>query len=92
MGKLHGTLAKAGKVRKQTPKIEKQVRRHKIPKGRAYKRICFNRRFGSAATSAQGPQQKRKGPNWHAGRKDLIEEERKKQVEQRRQRKKQDNK
>ncbi|CAD8149115.1 unnamed protein product [Paramecium octaurelia] len=91
MGKLHGTLAKAGKVRKQTPKIEKQVRRHKIPKGRAYKRICFNRRFGSA-TSTQGSQQKRKGPNWHAGRKDLIEEERKKQVEQRRQRKKQDTK
>ncbi|CAK72210.1 unnamed protein product (macronuclear) [Paramecium tetraurelia] len=88
MGKLHGTLAKAGKVRKQTPKIEKQVRRHKIPKGRAYKRICFNRRFGSAAAAGAGPQQKRKGPNWHAGRKDLIEEERKKQVEQRRQRKK----
>ncbi|CAD8141959.1 unnamed protein product [Paramecium octaurelia] len=87
MGKLHGTLAKAGKVRKQTPKIEKQVRRHKIPKGRAYKRICFNRRFGAQAAST-GPQQKRKGPNWHAGRKDLIEEERKKQVEQRRQRKK----
>ncbi|CAD8158890.1 unnamed protein product [Paramecium octaurelia] len=87
MGKLHGTLAKAGKVRKQTPKIEKQVRRHKIPKGRAYKRICFNRRFGTAVAGT-GPQQKRKGPNWHAGRKDLIEEERKKQVEQRRQRKK----
>jgi small subunit ribosomal protein S30e len=61
MGKLHGTLAKAGKVRKQTPKVEKQVRRHKIPKGRAYKRICFNRRylmyvfrFGAAAAAA-GP-------------------------------------
>ncbi|CAD8136676.1 unnamed protein product [Paramecium pentaurelia] len=87
MGKLHGTLAKAGKVRKQTPKIEKQVRRHKIPKGRAYKRICFNRRFGGQ-TATTGPQQRKKGPNWHAGRKDLIEEERKKQVEQRRQRKK----
>lgn len=47
MGKLHGTLAKAGKVRKQTPKVEKKVRRHKIPKGRAYKRIVFNKRYFS---------------------------------------------
>jgi small subunit ribosomal protein S30e len=43
MGKLHGTLAKAGKVKKQTPKIEKTVK-PKDPKGRAYKRILFNRR------------------------------------------------
>ena len=44
MGKLHGTLAKAGKVKKQTPKVEKQVK-HKLPKGRAYKRILYNRRY-----------------------------------------------
>lgn len=45
MGKLHGTLAKAGKVKKQTPKIEKTQRARKIPKGRAYKRILFNKRL-----------------------------------------------
>lgn len=93
MGKLHGTLAKAGKVKKQTPKIEKAVKR-KDPKGRAYKRILFNRRFVSQififrfanlVVPAAGAQRggKNKSPNWHAGRKDLMEEEKKKQKQQR---------
>ena len=38
MGKVHGSLARAGKVRNQTPKVDKQEKK-KRPKGRAYKRV-----------------------------------------------------
>ena len=41
MGKVHGSLARAGKVKSQTPKVEKQEK-PKVPKGRAKKRILFN--------------------------------------------------
>ena len=44
MGKQHGTLAKAGKVRKQTPKVAKQDKPRK-PRGRAYKRILYQKKF-----------------------------------------------
>ncbi|KAK9239371.1 40S ribosomal protein S30-B [Lipomyces doorenjongii] len=44
MGKVHGSLARAGKVKSQTPKVEKQEKK-KVPKGRAKKRILYNRRF-----------------------------------------------
>jgi len=43
-GKVHGSLARAGKVRGQTPKVAKQEKK-KNPKGRAMKRIKYNRRF-----------------------------------------------
>ena len=43
MGKVHGSLARAGKVKSQTPKVEKQEKK-KVPKGRAKKRILYNRR------------------------------------------------
>ncbi|KAJ7846365.1 ribosomal protein S30-domain-containing protein [Mycena olivaceomarginata] len=43
MGKVHGSLARAGKVKGQTPKVEKQEKK-KTPKGRAKKRILYNRR------------------------------------------------
>lgn len=86
MGKLHGTLAKAGKVKKQTPKIEKTQRGRKIPKGRAYKRILFNKRFilliiirfANLVVPQAGAMMKKKSPNWAAGRKDILEEENKK--------------
>merc|ERR1719265_444506 len=42
MGKVHGSLAKAGKVRGQTRKVPKQEKKKK-PRGRAYKRLLFNR-------------------------------------------------
>jgi len=61
---MHGTLAKAGKVRKQTPKVEKMARKAKKVKGRAYKRILYNRRFSNIVVGA-----KKKSPNWNAGRK-----------------------
>ena len=37
-------MARAGKVRGQTPKVQKQDKK-KQPKGRAMKRIKYNRRF-----------------------------------------------
>jgi small subunit ribosomal protein S30e len=43
-GKQHGSLARAGKVKGQTPKVEKQEK-SKTPKGRANKRLKYNRRF-----------------------------------------------
>jgi small subunit ribosomal protein S30e len=63
MGKKHGTLAKAGKVRKQTPKVAKKQKRKK-PRGRAYKKLLYSKKF---AKTLQGGQ-KRKSPNWNAGR------------------------
>ncbi|KAI5306813.1 hypothetical protein KEM56_007022 [Ascosphaera pollenicola] len=44
MGKVHGSLARAGKVKSQTPKVEPQEK-PKTPKGRAYKRLLYTRRF-----------------------------------------------
>jgi len=35
MGKVHGSLARAGKVKGQTPKVEKQEDKKKQPRGRA---------------------------------------------------------
>jgi small subunit ribosomal protein S30e len=62
MGKKHGTLAKAGKVRKQTPKVAKHDKRRK-PRGRAYKRMLCKKKFAPVL-----PGQKKKSPNWNAGR------------------------
>lgn len=44
---MHGSLARAGKVRGQTPKVAKQDKKKK-PRGRAYKRMQYNRRFVTA--------------------------------------------
>ncbi|PGH03809.1 40S ribosomal protein S30 [Polytolypa hystricis UAMH7299] len=44
MGKVHGSLARAGKVKSQTPKVEPQEKK-KTPKGRAKKRLQYTRRF-----------------------------------------------
>ncbi|KAK8109904.1 ribosomal protein S30 [Apiospora kogelbergensis] len=41
MGKVHGSLARAGKVKSQVEKQEKK----KTPKGRAKKRLVYTRRF-----------------------------------------------
>ena len=46
-GKVHGSLARAGKVRGQTPKVQKADKK-KTPKGRAHKRLQYNRRFVTA--------------------------------------------
>ena len=41
---VHGSLARAGKVRSQTPKVAPQEK-PKVPKGRAKKRLQYTRRF-----------------------------------------------
>ncbi|KJE95484.1 ubiquitin [Capsaspora owczarzaki ATCC 30864] len=55
-GKVHGSLARAGKVRGQTPKIEKTEKK-KSPTGRAKRRLQYNRRFVLALVKGK------KGPN-----------------------------
>ena len=42
MGKVHGSLARAGKVRGQTPKVAKQDKK-KLPTGRAIKSLKVRR-------------------------------------------------
>ena len=58
MGKQHGSLARAGKVKGQTPKVDKKEKR-KEPRGRAKKRMLFNRRFSSKVKTIGA----KKGPN-----------------------------
>lgn len=56
MGKVHGSLTRAGKVKGQTPKVEKTEKK-KQPVGRAKKRMLYNKRFVNVVPG------KRKGPN-----------------------------
>merc|ERR1711931_457934 len=57
-GKVHGSLARAGKVKGQTPKVDAQEK--KKPKtGRAKRRQQYNRRFVNVVPSFG----KKKGPN-----------------------------
>lgn len=58
-GKVHGSLARAGKVRNQTPKKEKAEKK-KTARGRAKKRLQYNRRFVNVVTAPGG---KKVGPN-----------------------------
>lgn len=57
-GKVHGSLARAGKVKGQTPKIEKQEKKKKKT-GRAKRRIQYNRRFINVVATYG----RRRGPN-----------------------------
>merc|ERR1712107_917011 len=57
-GKNHGSLARAGKVRGQTPKVEAQEKK-KRKTGRAKRRIQYNRRFVSVVETFG----RKKGPN-----------------------------
>merc|ERR1712002_1024748 len=57
-GKVHGSLARVGKVKGQTPKVDPQEK--KKPKtGRAKRRIQYNRRFVNVVPTFG----KKKGPN-----------------------------
>uniref|UniRef100_A0A7S3D937 Ubiquitin-like domain-containing protein n=1 Tax=Palpitomonas bilix TaxID=652834 RepID=A0A7S3D937_9EUKA len=53
-GKVHGSLARAGKVRGQTPKVAKQEKPKK-PKGRAFRRLQYNRRFVNVVAGKKSP-------------------------------------
>ncbi|CRG94392.1 40S ribosomal protein S30, putative [Plasmodium gallinaceum] len=54
MGKVHGSLARAGKVKNQTPKVPKQDKRKPLT-GRAKKRQLYNRRFSDSIGRKKGP-------------------------------------
>ena len=66
MGVKHGSLTRAGKVKKQTPKVDRMERVKKLVKGRALKRIKFNRRYQNVVL-VKG---KKKSPNANAGKKE----------------------
>lgn len=51
-----------GKVRAQTPKVEKQEKRKK-KRGRAFRRMQYNKRFVNVATVGAG---RKRGPNSNA--------------------------
>ena len=57
MGKVHGSLARAGKVRGQTPKVAKGEKKKET--GRAKKRLQYNRRFVNVVVGVG----KKRGPN-----------------------------
>ncbi|KAM7360875.1 ribosomal protein S30 [Cochliomyia hominivorax] len=57
-GKVHGSLARAGKVKGQTPKVDKQEKKKKKT-GRAKRRIQYNRRFVNIVPGFG----RRRGPN-----------------------------
>ena len=57
-GKVHGSLSRAGKVKGQTPKVEKKEKK-KAKTGRAKRRIQYNRRFVNVVATFG----KKRGPN-----------------------------
>ena len=58
LGKVHGSLSRAGKVKGQTPKVEKKEKK-KSKTGRAKRRIQYNRRFVNVVQTYG----KKRGPN-----------------------------
>jgi len=61
-GKVHGSLARAGKVKGQTPKVEKQEKKKKKT-GRAKRRMLYNKRFVNVVATFG----RKRGPNANAG-------------------------
>ena len=57
-GKVHGSLARAGKVKGQTPKVEAEEKKKKKT-GRAKRRIQYNRRFVNVVQTFG----RKRGPN-----------------------------
>ncbi|XP_001625352.2 FAU ubiquitin-like and ribosomal protein S30 isoform X1 [Nematostella vectensis] len=60
-GKVHGSLARAGKVKSQTPKVDAQEKKKKKT-GRAKRRMQYNRRFVNVVQTFG----RRRGPNSNA--------------------------
>ncbi|KAK1229915.1 trifunctional dihydropteroate synthetase [Marasmius sp. AFHP31] len=58
---VHGSLARAGKVKSQCPKVEPQEKK-KTPKGRAKKRLLYNRRFVNVTTLPGGKRKMNANP------------------------------
>ncbi|KAI9249464.1 40S ribosomal protein S30 [Phascolomyces articulosus] len=61
MGKVHGSLARAGKVKSQTPKVSKQEKKKPLT-GRAKKRQAYNRRFVNVTTAFGGKRRMNPAP------------------------------
>ncbi|KAK7082252.1 hypothetical protein SK128_018140 [Halocaridina rubra] len=57
-GKVHGSLSRAGKVKGQTPKVDKKEKK-KAKTGRAKRRIQYNRRYVNVVATYG----KKRGPN-----------------------------
>merc|ERR1712029_1108025 len=57
-GKVHGSLARAGKVKGRTPKVDAEEKK-KAKTGRAKRRMQYNRRFVNVVPTFG----KKKGPN-----------------------------
>jgi small subunit ribosomal protein S30e len=65
IGKVHGSMARAGKVRNQTPKVDKTERAKKRVTGRASKRLQYKKRILGVDLNDK----RKKGPNFGAGKK-----------------------
>jgi len=61
---VHGSLARAGKVKNQTPKQPKTADNAKQPRGRAKKRMQYTRRIKDAENTSG----RKVGPNNNAAR------------------------
>ena len=66
LGKVHGSMARNGKVRKQAPKVEKQEKLKKPVMGRAKKRLQYKRRI----VNVDPMDKRKKGPNAGSGKKE----------------------
>jgi len=67
MGKVHGSLARAGKVKGQTPKVAKQEKKKQLV-GRPKKRLQYNKRYINAPVGFGGKRvQPNKQPVGYAG-------------------------
>ena len=63
MGKVHGSLTRAGKVRKQTPKVAKKERPKKLVVGRAKKRSQYQKKYAVLVPGAGSQARKKYKPN-----------------------------
>ncbi|KAJ2539992.1 40S ribosomal protein S30, partial [Coemansia sp. RSA 1933] len=61
-GKVHGSLARAGKVKAQTPQVEPQEGKPKKLTGRAKKREMFNRRYVNVSAAMMMGGKRRMNP------------------------------
>lgn len=60
---MHGSMTKSGKVRKQTPIVEKKDRRFKVSVGRAKKKRQYQRKFAGLTHNGFERPQTRFQPN-----------------------------
>merc|ERR1712216_965713 len=65
-GKVHGSMARNGKVRNQAPKVEKMERQKKLIVGRAKKRAQYKNRI----INVDPNDKRKKGPNAGSGKKE----------------------